>query len=116
MSKISKNNITVKPKGPQKGSQTVGAYNDRLGRGKSSTIGNKLNSQYFGDPRPLNETKQTKQMTPQKVKAMAKVMKAYPMGGAKNSVSSVVKSNRQARDMGKAISQGGKRNLKSVNK
>jgi hypothetical protein len=116
MSKISKNNITVKPKGPQRGSQTVGAYNDRLGRTKSSTNGKKLHSQYFGTPKPENEVKTKTQATPQKVKAMISVMKAYPMGGAKNSVLKVVKSNRQARDMGKAISQGGKRNLKSVNK
>lgn len=81
--------LNKKPTGVQKGSQTIGAKNDKKGAGPKG-------------PTPS-----------QKATIMSKVMKAYPQGPS-NAADAVIAANEAARNLGKPISQQGRRKLKFI--
>lgn len=134
-------NLNYKPQNKKKGSGTEGAMNDKKGaktqnsktnvrsmhiglkvasgdkKGRQfvpNNKGAKLNSQYYGSATSSNSGERI--ISPQKQKAMVKVMKAYPNTHGQPSAKSVVSKNRAARDMTPSLSPAGKRNLPYIGK
>lgn len=128
--------LNYKPQNKQKGSGTMGAVNDKKGAKTQNSKTNvrsmhiglkiasgdkkgtqfvpnnkgaKLSSQYYGSATPSNSRAIV--LSPQKQKAMIKVMKAYPNKNGQPSSGNVVKKNQAARDMAPSLSPAGKRNL-----
>ncbi len=79
-------NVFIKPSGKAKGSQTIGAKNDKKSQGNSKNAS-----------------------TNPKSKVMAKVMKVYPNGYGAPSLQAIVSQNMAAKDGGKTIPSNVKR-------
>ena len=102
---MKKTNPFIKPSGPMKGSSTMAVRGDTKKAPASRLVNNKgikLNSQIFGSSTSKNSPTD-KIKSPSTVKAMVKVMKAYPSTKGTPAPKKVVTNNQSTIEKGKSM-------------